>query len=378
MLTVLWFSMLPWLASLGAASSYPHLDAGDKMYTVTEMLIDATVADVEVDEYTLVDASEQCLSMAECHGFTFAHPEDETKMAVKGGQRFVEGKVTVFFKGAFDTRHPPLTSNEGWSSFFKDENVAQAGKAMRKAAEDAAAKGEVWIRPGGHHFSPETIKTVEKVLRLYGEQHGLLTFADEDGEPPMTKFEEAVIPGSHPELAAGDYTLAEAYGLCAEDPACFGITYSNVEPFDFLTTKMHVWFFKMLTVGQTSGLMKNEDEFVMKGENFTTYAKPRQDRKSAPPYIYEEGEKVIISNPTGLVSYPMELFGGSETLNWPTDIKEDSLDGGKWVETWYKNGFTGEVVKKWTDCEKHFPVLLSDSATLCYLVVSSSECFWFS
>jgi hypothetical protein len=122
---------------------------------------------------------------------------------------------------------------------------------------------------------------------------------------------------------------------------------------------------------------KNEDEFLFtggfegenEGEGYDTYVKPRQDRRDAPSYNFDEGDAVTITNPAGLVSWPLVLFGRNTNIKWPEEkASPKSVDGGEWVETWYQAGFTGIVVHKVSDCERHFPILLAGDPTVCYLV----------
>jgi hypothetical protein len=220
------------------------------MHAVQGLYISGDVADLETGEYTLAEASEKCSGMDNCQGFSFNHPDDTSKMT------FTEGKVTILFKGKLNGS-PPFGTHKDWSSFFKDPQVAKEGMVMRNAdAEATGGTNAVEERKAkrtqtSFAFSDEAVESIQKVLRLYGAKYGLSLFEGDDDELPMAHFSDTVIPGTHPDLTKGEYTLAEAYGLCSEEPTCFGLTFQTPEDeVDVMTTKLFVWFKYMLQSGE--------------------------------------------------------------------------------------------------------------------------------
>jgi hypothetical protein len=341
-------SLLSWVAvSLAEETDFYH---------VSDMFVGSTVKDLEGGHYTIVNAKAKCAEMKDCEGFCFQGD------AFKG---IKPKKVYVFFKGMLGDN--ALGPGDGWHTYVKD-----AGKAKDALAKKKIAEGEK-NKPAVFKWNEARVSKVSKVLKDKGFE-GLLgaEYPASVGQVEMTALEDTVIPNTHTDLYAGQYTLAEAYGLCVTEPKCFGLSFEKTQEVDKMLTKLTVWFKTM--IGPET---ESTSQYVVPLKGWVTYAKPRMDRKDGTAYAYEIGDTVAVTTMHAVIEDAAKVFAdyATEKMDWPDKKAKSKLGLGKWIKEWKgeKPHPTGEVVWKWENCQSKVPLLLvgKDTDAVCYLLYTS-------
>jgi hypothetical protein len=152
----------------------------------------SAVADRANGKHTIAAAQGHCAPDPECSSFTFI------------GSCTAEGPLDIFFKGNHNDGRAALVPDAAWCTFHKNTTMVEA----------------IRNEPKPHLWKEAAVQAVSKALKKGGKPEELFgrKFAAKFGEKPMIAMVEQVIPASITDILVGEYTPAEALGLCTSDP----------------------------------------------------------------------------------------------------------------------------------------------------------------